>query len=95
MLFRSNRQKEHRLIDALQFVNQCRSITKAKEAYQGNDLEYFNRTLKDLSSLGINPVTIPKEWGIGRIWSLLDTYYSKLSMERINKQYAAVMDYTS
>lgn len=90
-----NRQKEHRLIDALQFVNQCRSITKAKEAYQGNDLESFNRTLKDLSSLGINPATIPKEWGIGRIWSLLDTYYSKLSMERINKQYAAVMDYTS
>lgn len=87
-----NRQKEHRLIDALQFVNQCRSIAKAKEARQGNDLESFNRTLKDLFAIGINPVTIPKEWGIGRTWGLLDAYYSKLAEERLDKQYAAIMD---
>lgn len=72
-----NAQKEKRLIDALHLVSQCRSLAKAKAQYQGDDLAAFKRTLKDLSVLGINPVTIPKEWGIGRIWNLLDTYYSK------------------
>lgn len=76
-----NVQKENRLIDALRLINQCRSLAKAKAQYQGDDLAAFKRTLKDLSVLSINPVTIPKEWGIGRIWNLLDIYYSKKSCE--------------
>ncbi len=79
-----NAQKETRLIEALRLVNQCRSVAKAKAQYQGDDLAAvaFKRTLKDLSNLGINPVTIPKEWGIGHIWNLLDAYYSKRSYEK-------------
>lgn len=81
-----NRQKEERLIEALELVNECKSVAKAKASFQGSDLEAFKRTLKDLNNLGINPVTIPKWWGISRIWNLLETYYSKVSEERRNKQ---------
>ena len=80
-------QKEERLIRALKLVNDCRSITKAKAAYQGSDLVAFKRTLSDLASLGINPVTIPREWGIKHIPKLLYTYSDKVSEERINKQW--------
>ena len=75
-----NSQKEDRLIKALQWVNQCRSVPRAKELFPGN-LDTFNRTLKELSNLCINPVTIPKEWGVDRIWNLLETYYSKLTLD--------------
>ena len=74
------KQKENRLIEALQWVNHCRSIPKAKEAFPG-DLDTFRRTLKELSTLGVNPVTIPKEWGVGRIWNLLETYHNKVAEE--------------
>lgn len=77
-----NSQKEDRLIEALQWVNQCRSVPRAKELFPG-DLDTFNRTLKELSNLCINPVTIPQEWGVDRIWNLLDTYYSKIALENI------------
>lgn len=78
-----NSQKEERLIKALKLVNDCRSVAKAKEAYQGSDLDTFKRTLKDLSNLGINPVTIPREWGIKHIPSLLYAYSDKVSEERM------------
>jgi len=82
-----NAQKENRLIRALQEVSRCRSLAKAKAQYQGDDLAAFKRTLKELSDLGINPVTIPKAWGIGRIWNLLDAYYCKKSCERVEKNF--------
>lgn len=78
-----NRQKEDRLINALKLVNDCRSVPKAKSAYQGNDLIAFKRTLADLTHLQINPVTIPKEWGIKRIPDLLNAYFDKVSEEKI------------
>lgn len=77
-----NSQKEDRLIEALQWANQCRSVPRAKELFPG-DLDAFNRTLKELSNLGINPVTIPQEWGVDRIWNLLETYYSKIPLEKL------------
>lgn len=80
-----NKQREERLIDALQFVNQCRSLAKAKATYP-YDLEVFKRTLKELSSLNINPVTIPKEWGIKHIPNLLYTYHDKIQQEIDEKQ---------
>lgn len=80
-----NKQREKRLIDALQFVNQCRSLAKAKATYPG-DLEVFKRTLKELSSLNINPVTIPKEWGVKHIPNLLYAYHDKVQQEKIEKQ---------
>lgn len=77
-----NKQKEDRLIKALKLVNDCRSVARAKEAYQGHDLDSFKRTLNDLASLGINPVTIPKYWGIKHIPNLLNIYFYKLSKEK-------------
>lgn len=77
-----NSQKEDRLIQALQWVNQCRSIPRAKELFPG-DLGAFNRILKELSNLCINPVTIPQEWGVDRIWNLLETYYSKTAPDKL------------
>ena len=72
-----NRQKANRLIDTLREVNQCRSLADAKSAHQGSDLDAFKRTIYDLSGIGINPVTIPKEWGIRYIPNLLRAYDSK------------------
>lgn len=69
-----NSQKEDRLRNALREVNQCRSLSKAKAKYQGDDLEAFKRTLKDLADIGINPVTIPREWGIAHIPNLMRTF---------------------
>jgi len=82
-----NSQKEERLIKALKRVSDYHSVAKAKAAYQGSDLDAFKRTLGDLASLGINPVTIPREWGIKHIPNLLYAYFDKVSEERINKQW--------
>lgn len=81
-----NIQREKRLISALQLVNQCRSLAKAKTAYQGEDLKAFKRTIKDLSELNINPVTIPKEWDINYIPNLLYTYFDKVQEEKYLKE---------
>lgn len=69
-----NKQKEIRLISVLKRINHYRSIAKAKEVLTDNNLLVFKHTLKDLNSLGINPITIPKEWGIKEIPNLLNEY---------------------
>ena len=79
---RFNRQKMERLLDALQEVRQCRSLARAKALHQGEDLAAFKRTLKDLSDIGINPVTIPREWGITHIPNLMHTYNNE-SLARV------------
>lgn len=72
-----NRQKEKRLIDVIRLVNTCRSVSKARETLSGDKLRVFNLTLKDLMSISINPVTIPREWGIPYIRNLLNEYTQK------------------
>lgn len=81
-----NKQKEKRLIDALRFVNECRSLAKAKSALKGDELKKFKKTLKDLSCLNINPVTVPKWWGIKHIPNLLYTYHDKVEREESEKE---------
>lgn len=81
-----NKQREKRLIDALKLVNQCRSLAKAKEIYQGSDSADFKRTLKELNGLNINSVTIPKEWNIKHIPNLLYAYYDKVQQEKDEKR---------
>ena len=81
-----NEQKKKRLINALQLVNQCRSVARAKNTLQGYDLKAFKTTLKELSSLRINPVTIPKEWGLKHIPNLLYAYYDKVQEEKGRKE---------
>lgn len=81
-----NQQKEDRLIDALKIVNQCRSLAKAKNTFQDKEQKAFKRTIKELFSLNINPVTIPKEWGINHIPNLLYAYYDKVGEEKSKQQ---------
>lgn len=81
-----HRQKENRLIDALQLVNQCRSLAKAKSLFQGSELDAFKRTLGDLTALRISPVTIPKDRGIQKIPNLLDAYFDKIQDEKLKKE---------
>lgn len=71
---RFHKQKEERLLSALREVSQCRSLARAKASHQGKDLAAFKLTLKDLSDIGINPVTIPREWGVTYIPNLMHTY---------------------
>lgn len=70
-----NSQKEKRYIDALKCVSKCRSLAKAKASYQDNDLIAFKKTLKELADLGINPVTIPREWNIKHIPNFIKAYF--------------------
>lgn len=81
-----NSQKKERLIKALKRVSDYHSVAKAKAAYHGSDLDAFKRTLNDLSSLRINPVTIPREWGIKHIPNLLSAYSDKVSEEKSKKE---------
>lgn len=75
-----NSQKEGRLIETLQFVSLHRSLAAAKSLLEGYKLEAFKRTLKELSCLNINPVTIPKRWDICHIPNLLYQYYAKAQL---------------
>lgn len=81
-----NQQKENRLIEAIQLINNNRSLAKAMIIYQDKELKAFKRAIKDLSSININPVTIPKEWGIRHIPNLLYAYYDKVQQESLEKQ---------
>lgn len=78
-----HKQKENRLIEALQYVNQCRSLAKAKASLEGKELEAFKRTLNDLSALHISPVTIPKDRGVTKIPNLLYAYFDKVQSEKL------------
>jgi len=68
--------KEQRLIDTLELINQYRGVAKFRQRLQNRGATAdFNRSIKELGELGINPVTIPKSFGVRRIPNLLDTYY--------------------
>ncbi len=82
-----NSQREKRLIEALHFISQHRSIAAAKSLLQEYKLESFKRTLSELSSLNINPVTIPKRWNICHIPNLLYTYYNKAEISQFESQF--------
>jgi hypothetical protein len=77
------RDKEERLIFALEQVNECRGIAKAKAKLRGVDLSEFKRSLKDLDAILVNPVTIPREWKIDHIPNPLRAYYDNIAEERL------------
>lgn len=89
-----NSQRQKRLDDALLLVSQSRSIAKAKASLQGYELKVFKRTLIELSDLGINPVTIPREWGIRHIPNLLRAFFDRLCLEYSNHGFDEVNFYT-
>ena len=69
--------KGERMIDALNLISQQRSIQGAKDVLrlEGGDLSRFNRALHELvDDMRINPVTIPKSFGIRWIPSLLEAF---------------------
>lgn len=69
-----NIQKQKRLISVIKLVNSSRSVSKLKENLSGDKLRIFNLTIKDLMSIRINPVTIPREWGIPHIKDPLNEF---------------------
>jgi len=77
------KDKEERLISALEFINECRGIAKAKAKLQGDDLRNLKRSIKDLNGICVNPVTIPRKWGIEHIPNPLDAYYQSITGERL------------
>lgn len=95
-----NCQREQRLINVLKDVSQCCSLVKAKESYQGRELDAFKRTLKELAVLNINPVTIPREWHIDHIPNLLRSYLKQLlkssfdlSLQNMETNYYTAIQY--
>ena len=80
------RKKEERLLYAIELVKECDGISKAKaslicnksedEAYMA--LREFNKALRELDELLINPVTIPRrwaaDWGVKWLPNLMWTY---------------------
>ena len=76
-------QTEERLIYALEQVKECHGIAKAKEKLRGQDLTDFKRSLRDLDDILVNPVTIPRRWGIEYIPNLLSAYFDVIYEEQI------------
>lgn len=66
--------KQERLITTLKLVNECRGIYKAKQRLNGRQLYEFDRSLRELALIDINPVTIPREWGIKCMPGLMRAY---------------------
>ncbi len=81
-----SKKKEARLIMELRRINQFRGIYKVRATLQGEELETFRRTLRDLDYININPVTIPREWNIQRIPNLLNAYDRRIEDELWKKQ---------
>jgi hypothetical protein len=75
-------KKTHRLIETLELVNRCRGISKAMDTLSGKELEDFKRSLRELESIQVNPVTLPREWGIKRIPNLMATYINFVGKQR-------------
>ncbi|MGL5149847.1 MAG: hypothetical protein ACRC7N_04635, partial [Clostridium sp.] len=61
---KSTTKTKEKLIKVLRAINKHRSIYKARKKCDYNEVN-FNRYLKQLRALGINPVTIPTRWKMG------------------------------
>ena len=61
---------KEKLIEVLRVVSRHRSIWKAREKSQYNS-SCFNRYLKQIRALGVNPVTIPVRWKINKLRNTL------------------------
>jgi len=74
--------KKDRLIYALERINESRGISKAEAKLSGEEWKDFRRSLKDLDRICVNPVTIPRDWGIKHIPNLLRAYFCTISEVR-------------
>ena len=88
--FRSS--KEERMIEVLESVNESHGIAKAKSKLRENEFRRFNKTLKELDNILVNPVTIPRRWDVKHIPNLLRAYYDSIYEEQLvsYQEYAAM-----
>lgn len=83
--FRSS--KEERMIEALEMINKSHGIAKAKSKIPKTEIAKFNKALKELDSILVNPVTIPRRWNIKHIPNLLRAYYDSIYEEQLVPTY--------
>ena len=69
--------KEERIVQTLELINRCRGISKAKEVLKRNEVPRLKQAMRELSEIGINPVTIPQGLKVKYIPNLLQEYYRK------------------
>lgn len=88
--FRSS--KEERMIEVLESVNESHGIAKAKSKLRENEFRRFNKALKELDDILVNPVTIPRRWDVKHIPNLLRAYYDSIYEEQLvsYQEYAAM-----
>ncbi len=77
------RDKEERMIYALESVKEYHGIAGAKSKLYGPDLNDFKRSLKDLDDILVNPVTIPRRWNIKHFSNPLSAYYDSIYAEQL------------
>lgn len=75
--------KEERMIWTLEWIKKYHGIAKAKTKLHGPDQVDFKRSLKDLDSILVNPVTIPRRWNIKYIPNLLCVYDENIYEEAL------------
>lgn len=62
---------KEKLTEVLREINRHRSIWKAREKSEYNKV-CFNRYLKQIRALGVNPVTIPVRWSMTNLKNILN-----------------------
>jgi len=77
------RDKEERLLRVLDWVKEYGGIAKAQSKLYGSDLSDFKRSLKDFDAIYVNPVTIPRRWGLKHIPNPLKAYNNSIYEEQI------------
>ena len=75
------RNKEERILYALELVKEHGGIAKAKAKLNHIELNDFKKSLRDLDEILVNPVTIPRRWKIPYIPNLLYAYRDSLYNE--------------
>jgi hypothetical protein len=81
-------KKEARLISVLEQINNRQGIYKAKAALCDAEIDEFNRSLRELAMIDVNPVTVPRDWGIKCIPNLISSYDRKTEIEQVREQMA-------
>ena len=67
-------EKKKYLIDVLIMIAKSRGITRAKGKLSKEEKIKFEKALKELQKIGINPVTLPKRSKINCVSNLLENY---------------------
>ena len=68
-----------KLINVLELINKHKSIDKAREN-SNYSKDSFNRYIKQIRALGVNPITIPRRWTIDNLKEI-DIYKDRFSTE--------------